>query len=193
MLQLPRLGCRARHVDAHLPALRREREPQRQPGPVLAEHRLPRLHGPGDALRHAVPGVPRDRERAEGAQRQGAHPGRRRGRAAHPGQGTWRARPGHGASGRPLRGRPRRQARGLRPQRPQPDHDGAGHLSRGRAGDDDHRAHPRRQGHLEGPAGDPVRPRAARARAAASRVARGATAPRRATSWSRSTCWCRRS
>ena len=81
------------------------REPQRQPGPVLAQHRLPRLRGPGDAVRHAVPRLPRHRHRAEGALHQGAHPGRGGERPAHPGQGPGRARAGHGAGGRPLRRR----------------------------------------------------------------------------------------
>ena len=97
LLELPRQRRRAGHLDAHLPALRRDREPQRQPGPVLPQHRLPRLHGPRHALRHALPGVPRHGHRAEGAFGQGPHPGRGRGRPAHPGQGTGRARPGHGA------------------------------------------------------------------------------------------------
>ena len=132
LLELPRQRSGAGHVDAHLPALRGDGEPQRQPGAVLPQHGLPGLHGPGDAVRHALPGVPRDRAGAQGACGQGPHPGRGRGRPAHQGQGTGRARTGHGAGRRPLRGRPRGEARGLRAQRPQPDHHGADHVSQRR-------------------------------------------------------------
>ena len=97
LLELPRQRGGPRHLDAHLPALRGVREPQRQPGPVLPEHGLPGLHGPGDAVRHALPRVPRDRHRAQGALGQGPHPGGGRGRPAHQGQGTGCARSGHGA------------------------------------------------------------------------------------------------
>ena len=107
LLELPRQRCGAGHVDAHLPALRGDGEPQRQPGAVLPQHGLPGLHGPRDAVRHALPRVPRDGAGAQGALGQGADPGRGRGRPAHQGQGTGRARTGHGAGRRPLRGRPR--------------------------------------------------------------------------------------
>ena len=68
---------------------------QRRPGPVLAQHGLPRLRGPGHPLRHALPGLQGLGHRAQGALGQGAHPRRGRGRPAHPGQGS-RARPGQG-------------------------------------------------------------------------------------------------
>ena len=67
----------------------------------------PDCMGRGHAVRHAVPGLPRDGQRAEGALGQGPDPGRGRGRPAHQGQGTGRARTGHGAGRRPLRRRPR--------------------------------------------------------------------------------------
>ena len=133
LLQLPRQRGRPWHLDAHLPALWRDGQPERQPGSVLPQHCVPRLHGTRHALRHAVPGLPGHRYRAEGAFRQGPHPTRGRGRAANQGQGPWRARAGHGAPRRPLRGRPRGPAPRVRPQRAQPHDHGADHVPRGRA------------------------------------------------------------
>ena len=104
-----------------------------------------------------------------------------------------RGAPGQGMApaGRPLRGRPRGQARGLRAHRAQPDHHGADHLPRGGAGDDDHGADARRQGHAQGAGRARRRARCCACAAAACRPGRVATARSRATCWSRSRWWCR--
>ena len=174
---------RAGHLHAHLPALRRDGKPQRQPGPVLAQHGLPRLPGPRHALRHALPGLPGDGHRAQGALGQGPHPARRGGRPAHPGQGPWRAGAGHGAPRGPLRGGPRGPPPRLRAQRAQPDYDGPDHLPRGRAGHDHHRPHARRQGDAQGAAGHRVGQGDARAGPGRPGRVRSQRRSSRATSW----------
>ena len=103
-----------------------------------------------------------------------------------------RGAPGQGMApaGRPLRGRPRGQARDLRAQRAQPDHHGADHLPRGGAGDDHHGADARRQGHAEGAARH-ASGKVLRVRGRGVPAGPVATARSRATCWSRSRWWCR--
>ena len=112
LLELPRQRRGAGHVDAHLPALRRDREPQRQPGPVLPQHGLPGLHGPRARCstrpaRSATARAPSSKVRSVKVRiPAGVEDGQRirvKGRGA-PGQGM-------APAGRPLRGRPRGQAR----------------------------------------------------------------------------------
>ena len=55
--------------------------------------------GRGTLFDTPVPGLQGVGDRAQGALGQGAHPGRGRRRAAHQGEGSGRARTGHGASG----------------------------------------------------------------------------------------------
>ena len=88
----------------------------------------PQCGGRGTIVTHPCPTCCGHRGRAPQPLGQGPHPGRRRGRPAHPGQGTGAAGRGGGPARRSLRRRPGGPARRVRPQGAQPDPHRAGLL-----------------------------------------------------------------
>ncbi len=94
-----RHGRQARHLRAHLRALRWPGCAGRQPGSVLPRHHLPGLQRPGNRGRRSVPDLPWLGDGAACPQDPGADPTGRRGRPAHPGEGQRGSGPRVGPAG----------------------------------------------------------------------------------------------
>ena len=105
---LPRHRAAPGTQPDHLPPLRRHRRAPGQPGPVLPQPDLPAVQRAGHDRRPPLPDLLGHRGRAPQPLGQGAHPRRRGGRPAHPGQGPRGGRAGRRPGRRPLRGRPGR-------------------------------------------------------------------------------------
>ena len=87
-----RLRRPAGHVAHDLPRVQGPRRHRREPGHVRALAPVPALRRQRDGDREAVPALPRQRPRAADEALQGQDPGRRQGRHADPPQGQGRAR-----------------------------------------------------------------------------------------------------
>ena len=193
VLELPRQRCRPR-APRRTPARAAEGRgaSNDNQGLFSLSTVCPDCVGRGTLFDTPVPRLPRDGHRAEGALGQGPHPGRCRRRTAHPGQGTRRARAGHGAARRPLRRGPRgastpvfgRSGRNLTITVP---------VTFPEAALGTTVTVPTLDGKvtLKVPAGDASRAGCCGCAAAACRAGRGATGPSRAICWSRWTSSCR--
>ena len=98
---------RAGYVARDVPAVPRRGHDRGRPGSVLVLAGVPHVRRarPGDP--EPVPDVSRPRRRGARPRGEGAHPGRRRRRAAHPREGSRRRRRQRRSAGRPLRRRAR--------------------------------------------------------------------------------------